>query len=116
MKPALYTYATPPVDFWDGWVPLPAFVRRLVGLEMAGVQVITIHEFLAFLLQAAHAVATQPNHHWEGDVRGGHGIAPEDRDDTNMYIALRDGQFPVVLSEVVIAWKKDNNGVTYFVS
>src|SRR5687768_17283039 len=80
---SLYTYETPPIDFWDGWIPLSEFVRRLVGHELAEKAPFSLDAVMAFILEAAHGIASQRGFLWEGDVRG-----------ADMYVALPSGEFP----------------------
>ncbi|MDR3710850.1 MAG: hypothetical protein P4L33_21325 [Capsulimonadaceae bacterium] len=104
----LYCQNAAPIDHWDGWLPALEFLGNLVSLKIAGQPHIDIHEFLTRILASAYTVA-KSEQEWEGDVR----FAGEPGE--NFYVAYIGRELPEIIDEVYLAWKQDNNGLTYFV-
>jgi hypothetical protein len=109
----LHLYCNCPVDHWDGWMPMHAFIRQLSELEARQAAPFALADFLKLLLRAAHDMSTADGFYWEGDISMGYHAG---QDEDNLFVALRSGALPNTIDEVVIGWKQLNNGTTFFAS
>ncbi|HQS18588.1 hypothetical protein [Reyranella sp.] len=96
----MFVYSLMAIDFWSGWKSEDDHKKELVA------QANDLHEAAAswdlFLLFKRKAFDLAKKVGWEGDIRSG-----------NFFVS---GLPAEGASEIMIAWKQDNNGQTFVAS
>jgi hypothetical protein len=91
-------YAVGPVDHWGGWIDLEKHDVSEFADDYDGTEPARLTKQVANLLDAAKLLAL--DHGWEGDMRQGPFLAAIPNDDNGI--------------DLVVGWKQDNNGTTFF--
>lgn len=95
----MIVYSVAPIDFWDGWHRIDGYQGYCDDHPDAGLTKVDVDNFLAQALRIA-----KDRLGWEGDFREGPFWAP---------MPNRQGDYwPIFM----VAWKQDNNGVTFLAS
>jgi hypothetical protein len=93
----MFVYARSAIDYWPGWISEEAFLRELND-EYSVIDPADYQSLKQKAFELAHKVG------WEGDIREG------------PFVAGLPPQGPEPLSDIIIAWKQDNNGDTFIAS
>lgn len=93
----IYIYAISPIDFWFGWTPLD---KALEGVHPDDDFAREFYDDILTRFEKVKPWALAAG--WEGDMRGGAYFVP---------IPWETGGY-----EFLLAWKQDNNGMTFVVS
>jgi hypothetical protein len=93
-----FVYQIPPIDWWDGFVPLAQALRPDAGDQSD----CDFNRRLLERLALGHAAAAM-HLDWEGDTKEGPYV-----------FAVPDGESSG--GELAVAWKQENNGDTFIVS
>lgn len=97
--PKLFVYAVPSIDYWEGWIAEKDFMLSCLQDATVDWGLMRLGEYAEL---RRHAMALAKRAGWEGDIRQGPYVA-----------ALPNGDCE---SDLMIAWKQDNNGETFIVS
>jgi hypothetical protein len=96
--PALFVYVTAPIDFWDGWTREGRYVKELAARDYYSPKAVAEYKALmSVAMELARGLG------WDGDIREGPYVTALPNPDSGC-------------SDIIVAWKQDNNGTTFIAS
>jgi len=105
MKKELHVYSTGPIDIWDGWIPMLHFLSvPIPNYDVSEFTHAHLNERSELVHRFCQACQLARSIGWEGDFRQGPYVSAIPAGDSECH------------SELLIAWKQDNNGTTFIAS